>query len=156
MELKCKPKVKHVEMPCWTGKVCWVEVARPICVFHFGQASVMWEARCDSSPLPPCSCCALCSWSIPSPTKTAVYLGGELWFGLRVFFWLFIPWRNTIPATGVEPAQQRLQQVPPWYPGAQPGAVLWHPRFPWHEAGSQFAALVRSKNLTRACWLHPK
>lgn len=33
-------------MPCWTGKGCWTQAARPICVFHFGHAGVMWEARC--------------------------------------------------------------------------------------------------------------
>lgn len=92
MEFKYKPEVKHVEMPCWTGKGCLVEAARLICVFYFGQASVMWEARCKSSQ----HLCALCSWSIPSPIKTAVYWGGACGLVLGFFSWPFIPWWNTI------------------------------------------------------------
>lgn len=117
MEFKYKPKVKHIEMPCWIG---W-GLQGPICVFHFGQASVMWEARCKSSPLPTHSCCALCSWSTPSPAKTAVYLGdwGGLWFGLVFFFLALYPLCLVLGET------QRLQLAPPWYPVTPQVSLTW-------------------------------
>lgn len=88
-------------MPCWTRKDRWTEAARPICVFHLGHASMVWEARCVKA--------ALCQHAraVYSALRAFPMLPKQLFISTFCFVFLVFfsgpsslvpwPWWNPIP-----------------------------------------------------------
>lgn len=117
-------------MPCWIGKGCGMEVVRPICVFHFGHADVMWEARCLKAA--PCQHIhalqsALEAFSVLP--KTAVYQYGFFSGSLSLVVWwnTILQWEWSWISTTVAGQKASGITLLPWTPAQSCGDTRGFP-----------------------------